>query len=103
MRRIAGVLLLGLTSACAVAETVQVHVADYKFAPEEIRIKAGDTVRWINDEKRTSHSVRFLVQGVAESERFFPGETWERTFDQAGRFEYSCGPHPEMHGVVIVE
>ena len=38
-----------------------------------------------------------------ESERFFPGEKWSRVFPEAGRFEYRCGPHPEMLGVVIVE
>ena len=79
-----------------------VESRDYKFQPSSLRIQAGDTVRWVNREKRTSHSVLFKARGE-ESERFFPGEKWSRTFPEAGRFEYSCGPHPEMVGVVIVE
>lgn len=49
-----------------------------------------------------SHSVLFNATGE-ESERFFPGERWSRKFDEPGRFEYRCGPHPEMQGVIVVE
>jgi plastocyanin len=33
----------------------------------------------------------------------FPDESYERRFDKPGRYPYTCGPHPEMKGVVIVE
>ena len=49
--------LLALVSVCAFAQqTVEVSIHDYKFVPAEVRIKAGDTVKWFNREKRTSHS-----------------------------------------------
>jgi plastocyanin len=89
----------GATAAAPVAEVI---VEDYKFVPAELRIRTGTTVRWINRERRTSHSVIWLGEASAESERFFPGETYERTFQRAGRFPYSCGPHPEMRGLIIV-
>lgn len=80
----------------------QVVVEKYAFSPVELRIKRGDSVTWTNNEKRVSHSV-LLIGRNEESERFFPGEKWSRVFPEAGRFEYRCGPHPEMVGVVIVE
>lgn len=80
----------------------EIGIADYSFSPAELRVAQGDTVTWINREKRTSHSVLFQDTGE-ESERFFPGEKWQRVFAQPGRYEYHCGPHPEMKGVVIVE
>jgi plastocyanin len=83
-------------------EAVEVRIADYKYAPAELQVKPGTTVRWINAEKRTSHSILFTGPGGFESERIFPGESWQRTFDKTGRFPYSCGPHPEMQGVVEV-
>lgn len=86
----------------ALAAEHEVSVAEYKFAPAELRIRAGDTVTWVNREKRTSHSVLFNATGE-ESERLFPDEKWTRPFPAAGRFEYHCGPHPEMTGVVVVE
>jgi plastocyanin len=91
---------LGVERASA-AEHV-VTVADYKYSPAEVRVKPGDTVTWVNQERRTSHSVLFEQTGE-ESVRFFPDEKWSRVFPQAGRFEYRCGPHPEMKGVVVVE
>jgi plastocyanin len=94
----------GLLGAAVVwAQPVEVVIKDYRFQPAELRVKAGTTVKWVNQEKRTTHSVLFLGKDGFESERFFPGESWQRTFDTPGRHEYSCGPHPEMKGVVEVE
>lgn len=87
--------------AAGVEPTV-VRIEKYTFIPAEITVPAGTTVRWLNAEKRTSHSVWFETEGLEESPRLFPGEVFERTFDQTGRHEYRCGPHEEMHGVVIV-
>jgi plastocyanin len=92
-----------LGPAVAWAQAAEVVVRDYHFHPHELRVKVGTTVKWVNQEKRVSHSVIFLGKDGFESERFFPGESWQRTFDQPGRYEYSCGPHPEMKGVIEVE
>ena len=84
------------------AATVEVSIADYKFTPAALSIKAGATVKWNNLERRTTHSVLFTGPGGFESERFFPGESWQRTFDKPGAYPYSCGPHPEMKGLIEV-
>lgn len=100
--RVAAMLVAGGLSAPALAAEHVVAIEKYAFSPAELRISKGDTVTWTNNEKRVSHSVLFLGRGE-ESERFFPGEKWSRVFPEVGRFEYRCGPHPEMLGVVIVE
>ncbi len=84
------------------ADTVVVDIRDYKFVPQVLTIKAGTTVRWTNSEKRTTHSVQFLGPDGLESERLFPGESWQRTFDKPGNYPYACGPHPEMKGGIEV-
>jgi plastocyanin len=89
-------------SAAGAAETVEVQIRDYRFEPATVQVRPGDTVRWVNGEKRTSHSVLFEGPQGMESERLFPGESWSRRFDQPGRHPYRCGPHPEMEGVVEV-
>jgi plastocyanin len=99
-----------LALVCAVAASlalaangkVEVKAADSKFTPERVEVKVGTTVRWTNADKRTSHSVIWLGPGGFESERFFPGESYERRFDKPGSYPYSCGPHPEMKGVIVV-
>jgi plastocyanin len=87
----------------AAEPVVQVEIRDYRFIPDRLTIQRGTTVRWVNLEKRSTHSVLFTGPGGFESERFFPGETWQRTFHQPGSYPYGCGPHPEMKGHVEVE
>lgn len=96
-------LLLALFSISALAQTVaEVRIEGYKYVPSDVAIKLGDRVRWTNHEKRTSHSIVFPAEGGLESERLFPEESWERRFEKAGRYEYHCGPHPEMKGLIVV-
>lgn len=82
--------------------SADVAIENYSFQPREIAIRVGDTVRWTNREKRTSHSVLFAAEGGLESDRLFPDESWQRTFTHAGTYPYTCGPHPEMKGSVVV-
>ncbi len=96
---LAALILLAGISAAAAAE---VRIKDYKFVPEKITVKAGTTVKWTNDEKRASHSIWFKDEGAAESERLLSGDTWERKFDRPGTYRYTCGPHPEMSGLIEV-
>jgi plastocyanin len=94
---------LGFVPASFAADGVaEVRIADYKFDPPELKVKAGTTVKWVNNEKRANHSVIWLGPGGFESERMFPGESYQRRFDKPGTYPYSCGPHPEMKGLVVV-
>lgn len=105
-RGLGGVLLgqaagFSWRTAAAAAATAEVRIADYRFQPATLTVRAGTTVRWTNDERRTTHSVLFTAEKL-EGERLFPGDSWERRFDRPGRYPYTCGPHPEMKGEVIV-
>lgn len=97
---VAGLFLVSAGTATA-AELV-VEIRDSMFMPAVLSVKTGDTVRWINQEKRTSHSVLFLTLASFESERMFPGESWSYRFETPGEHAYRCGPHPEMVGKVLV-
>ena len=95
--------LLALVSFSVLAEqTVEISIEKYTFTPQEVSIRVGDSVKWVNHEKRTSHSVVFPQEGGRESERLFPDESWQRRFAEPGRYPYHCGPHPEMKGLVVV-
>lgn len=78
----------------------------YRFCPENLSVPVGTTVRWVNVDKRTSHSVILPDEDVPESDRLFPEETFEFTFLTAGPPQsYLCGPHwetQEMIGKVTV-
>ena len=83
-------------------EEPRVIIQEYKFIPQHIESRVGETLVWENREKRQYHSIWFESLDAEEPDYIFPEETWERKFDQAGTFEYRCGPHPEMTGTVTV-
>lgn len=71
------------------------------FCPIEITVTRGETVRWVNLDKRTSHSVWFRDSGKEESARLFNAETVEMKFDfPPGEYPYLCGPHWESAGMI---
>ena len=45
-------VLWGLTllAGHAVAQTVEVGIREYKYEPAELKIRAGTTVKWTNNE-----------------------------------------------------
>jgi plastocyanin len=96
-----GLALAGTATASEEGVAV-VRIKDYKFDPPTLVIRSGTKVRWVNEEKRTSHSVHFVVEGLPDSERMMGGDTWERTFTKPGTYRYVCGPHPEMRGTIEV-
>ncbi len=86
-------------------DVVTVKLYKYTFCPPNIEVKKGTTVRWVNVDRRTSHSVWLKQAGEPESGRFFPEELWSYTFNESGKFPYLCGPHWEqekMYGHVTV-
>lgn len=86
-------------------DVVIVKMHKYTFCPPNLTVPKGTTVRWVNVDKRTSHSVWLKDADIPESERFFPEEIWEHTFTEDGDYPYLCGPHWEeddMRGFVKV-
>jgi len=90
------------------------------YDPTVINVKVGDTITWLNDDKE-GHTVtsgqsagRFgwmsakqgnfgEPDGIFDSGRFMPKDSWTYTFENAGTFSYFCTFHPWMEGIVNVE
>lgn len=71
------------------------------FCPRALTVTQGSTLRWVNVDRRTSHSVWFKDAGKPESDRSFPEEFVEMTIDwPPGDYPYLCGPHWEREGMV---
>lgn len=80
----------------APAEEPFVAILMYRdiFCPESLVVKQGTRLRWINVDRRTSHSVWLREAGRAESERVFPEEVVDMVVDlPPGQYPYICGPH----------
>jgi len=85
------------------ADIVNVEINKFKFIPQQLIVEVGDTVIWTNKEKRQYHSVWFKTLTAIEPDYFFPEETYQRTFNEVGTFNYECGPHPKMKGLIVVK
>ena len=92
--------------------------AEVWFDPPETSILVGDIITWFNDDQE-AHTItsgegtgRFgwtrgndfgTPNGLFDSSRFMPGETWSFTFNEQGIFRYFCVIHPWMEGIVYVD
>ena len=95
-------LLLGSQEGWS--ETVEIKIIKSTFIPTVLKIKEGDTIRWVNTEE--------LLQTVTSGKAPTPDKQFhaayvkkefEVTFDKAGFYDYYCELHQAvMRGVVIV-
>jgi plastocyanin len=82
-------------------ETREVLIHGFMYQPDVVTAHVGDTVQWKNTDI-VPHTV------TAEDKSFrsgpiAPGATWKFVTKKAGTFPYSCTPHPNMHGKLIVQ
>ena len=90
----------GSTASSEPVATTEVSMAkSYRFDPETIEIKAGDTVTWTNNDNFT-HTVK--VDGQ-EDHKVGRDDSVSITFDNPGSYHYVCTLHSkDMEGTVIV-
>jgi outer membrane protein OmpA-like peptidoglycan-associated protein/plastocyanin len=80
--------------------TAAVSIGNMVFEPATLRIAAGTTVTWTNNDG-SNHNVTFPT---AASVRMRHGATYVRRFDTPGTYDYLCAIHGAMmSGTVIVE
>jgi plastocyanin len=103
-------LVLGLGVASVNAATVEVKLGSdsgmLAFEPSTVTIKAGDTVKFVNNKMAPHNAVFDGHDELSHADlAFAPGESWEETFTTAGTYDYYCEPHrgAGMVGKVIVE
>ncbi len=79
----------------------EVDIADFAFSPDELTVSVGDTVTWTNQDGDHPHRDRHRRR--ESSDELGQGDTYDRTFDEAGEFTYACAIHPSMEGTVVIE
>ena len=84
--------------------TVVVQLRDNRFEPESVSVRAGQTVRWQNQDQ-TDHTVT-KVSGPSEdfdSGDIPGGDSYDQSFADKGIVEYICEIHPDaMRGQVKI-
>jgi plastocyanin len=77
-----------------------VTIKNLAFAPQNLELKAGDEVRWVNGDA-APHEV--ILPNIFDSGLIQPGTSFTYSFDKPGHYEYSCSIHPTMLGVIDVK
>ncbi len=106
MRRVKIALILAV-AALTLAIAYQAHaqssatvtIQGYAFQPKDVTVDKGGTVTWTNQDS-VVHDVKF---SDSESPNLKKGQSYSKTFDKAGTFDYVCDIHPTMKGRVIVK
>ncbi|MBA3414412.1 MAG: cupredoxin domain-containing protein [Chloroflexia bacterium] len=87
----------------AAAETAVVEIVDpMAFAPFRLTMAAGTEVVWTNT-SGIVHTITGDDLAFADSALLEPGQSFSQVFAEPGRYEYRCGPHPDMIGEIVVE
>ena len=91
------------TAAKSVAESGRrfaVDIRDDDYEPGGLRVRVGDTVRWVNRDGVT-HTVT-ANDGLFDSGPMHRGGVFTLMFTEVGTYRYSCDLHLEMAGAVVV-
>lgn len=119
MRRVTVLALTVLTLALAPARPTSadqgVVLRDVTFQPADATVEVGETVTWEHRDGSTPHTVT-STSGPASWDSnstcaapgnpvtcMTEGDTFERSFEIAGTYEYRCKVHSGMTGTVVVE
>jgi plastocyanin len=92
--------LLLLCAACnAAPRTHEAAIRNFKFDPDTLTVRAGDSVSWHNYDF-APHTA--TARGVFDSGEIAADSAWA-TVVPAGRHEYICTLHPNMRGILLVK
>lgn len=89
-----------LAAAPVRADDAAVKIGNFTFGPQEMKVKAGTTVTWTNEDD-IPHTVvspnNFRSKAIDSDEKF------SFTFTTPGTYKYFCSLHPHMTGTIVVE
>jgi plastocyanin len=95
---VAAVLLFAATPALAADAAVK--IGNFTFGPQELKVKAGTTVAWTNEDD-IPHTV--VSPNNFRSKALDTDGTYTFTFTTPGTYKYFCSLHPHMTGTIVVE
>src|SRR5262249_23143971 len=76
-------------------DTVQITVENFKFTPNPVTIKVGQTVVWTD--KGGRHTVE-TADGYIKSDILTADKTYSKKFDKPGTYTYYCDFHGDKNG-----
>ena len=79
-----------------------ITIANSQFEPILLEIAAGTTVTWVNEDMIPHQISSATSIWFDDSPMLQSGESYSFTFEQIGDFQYICGPHTGMSGIIRI-
>jgi plastocyanin len=87
--------------AAEAADSPQILIKDFMFAPAALSVKAGSTVSWRNQDNEP-HTVA-SDSGLFRSGAIDTDEVFSFKFEQPGTYHFICTIHPYMVGTITAQ
>ena len=84
------------------ADAVKVNIASFDYSPKTVKVKAGSTITWTNQDKAEHTAQTDDAAKGFDTKDLKTGDTKEITFDAPGTYSYYCIYHRFMTGKVEV-
>jgi plastocyanin len=95
------IVAAAMAASPARADETEVKIDNFTYNPQQITVKAGTTVVWINHDD-IPHTVTSKT-GAFRSKAMDTDDKFSFTFTTPGTFPYFCALHPHMTGSIVVE
>jgi|SRR5215467_4568229 len=91
-------------SGSAPASVVTVVIREFKFVPETVIVRGGESVEWKNDDivLHTATADGESQRPAFDSGTIQTGAAWRYIAPKKGTYDYTCTLHPNMKGKLIV-
>jgi plastocyanin len=80
----------------------EVKIDNFTFAPQDLVIPAGTSVRWVNRDD-IPHTVVSDDKSTFKSKALDTDDSFSYTFTKPGTYSYFCSIHPKMTAKVVVQ
>jgi plastocyanin len=79
-----------------------VRIANFEYKPKTVTVKPGTKVTWTNADTSIHDIKDTSPLATPVSQELSKGDTFSITYAQPGSYNYVCGIHPYMTGIVEV-
>jgi len=84
------------------AKENKIEIKDFAFNPQNITVKSGEKITWINRDEEP-HTVVSVGKQFKKSPGLDTDQTYSILAGAPGTYSYFCSVHPKMTGTIVVQ
>jgi len=84
------------------AKENKIEIKDFAFNPQNITVKSGEKITWINRDEEP-HTIVSVEKQFKKSSALDTDQEFTVVAGSPGTYSYFCSVHPKMTGTIIVK